>query len=136
MENMNTTTGQGMQGEEKEDLISVMEIVTLFIKHWKWIILGLLVALAVAFVYLRYTTPVYKVSSSIVLKEEGRRGPSTTPGTLEEIAMMGSVSNVENELYILKSRSLVRSVINRLDLHTSYIVEGRIKVRTSTPGAR
>jgi len=49
------------------------------------------------------------------------------PGTLEELAMMGSVSNVENELYILKSRSLVRSVINRLDLHTSYIVEGRIK---------
>ena len=49
------------------------------------------------------------------------------PGALEELAMMGSVSNVENELYILKSRSLVRSVINRLDLHTSYIVEGRIK---------
>jgi len=55
------------------------------------------------------------------------RRPSSMPGTLEEIAMMGAVSNVENELYILKSRSLVRSVINRLDLHTSYIVEGRIK---------
>lgn len=41
--------------------------------------------------------------------------------------MMSSVSNVENELYILKSRSMIRSVINRLDLHTSYIVEGRIK---------
>ena len=108
-------------------MISVMEIATLFIKHWKWILLGLLVALAVAFVYLRYTTPVYKVSSSVVLKEEGRRGPSTMPGTLEEIAMMGSVSNVENELYILNSRSMIRSVINRLDLHTSYIVEGRIK---------
>ena len=121
------TNMQGMQGEEKEDLISVMEIATLFIKHWKWILLGLLVALAVAFVYLRYTTPVYKVSSSVVLKEEGRRGPSTMPGTLEEIAMMGSVSNVENELYILNSRSMIRSVINRLDLHTSYIVEGRIK---------
>lgn len=121
------TNMQGMQGEEKEDLISVMEIVTLFIKHWKWILFGLLVALAVAFVYLRYTTPVYKVSSSVVLKEEGRSGPSAMPGTLEEIAMMGSVSNVENELYILRSRSMIRSVINRLDLHTSYIVEGRIK---------
>ncbi len=108
-------------------MISVMEIATLFIKHWKWIFFGLLVTLAAAVLYLRYTTPVYKVSSSIVLKEEGRRGPSSTPGTLEEIAMMGSVSNVENELYILQSRSLVRSVINRLDLHTSYIVEGRIK---------
>lgn len=121
------TNMQGMQGEEKEDLISVMEIATLFIKHWKWILLGLLVALAVAFVYLRYTTPVYKVASSVVLKEEGRSGPSAMPGTLEEIAMMGSVSNVENELYILKSRSMIRSVINRLDLHTSYIVEGRVK---------
>jgi len=121
------TNMQGMQGEEKEDLISVMEIATLFIKHWKWILLGLLVALAAAFVYLRYTTPVYKVSSSVVLKEEGRRGPSTMPGTLEEIAMMGSVSNMENELYILRSRSMIRSVINRLDLHTSYIVEGRLK---------
>ena len=108
-------------------MISVMEIATLFIKHWKWILLGLLVALAVAFVYLRYKTPVYKVSSSVVLKEEGRSGPSAMPGTLEEIAMMGSVSNVENELYILKSRSMIRSVINRLDLHTSYIVEGRVK---------
>ncbi len=121
------TTPQGMQSEEKEDLISLMEIATLFIKHWKWIVVGLLLALAVAFIYLRYTTPVYEVASSVVLKEEGRRGPSGMPGTLEEIAMMGSVSNVENELYILKSRSLVRSVINRLDLHTSYIVEGRIK---------
>ena len=121
------TNMQGMQGEEKEDLISVMEIATLFIKHWKWIVLGLLLALAVAFVYLRYTTPVYKVASSVVLKEEGRSGPSAMPGTLEEIAMMSSVSNVENELYILKSRSMIRSVINRLDLHTSYIVEGRVK---------
>jgi len=118
---------QGMQGEEKEDLISVMEIATLFIKHWKWILLGLLVALAAAFVYLRYTTPVYEVASSVVLKEENSRRPSSMPGTLEELAMMGSVSNVENELYILKSRSMIRSVINRLDLHTSYIVEGRVK---------
>ncbi|MDD4460645.1 MAG: GNVR domain-containing protein, partial [Proteiniphilum sp.] len=121
------TNMQGMQGEEKEDLISVMEIVTLFIKHWKWIFFGLIIALAVAFVYLRYTTPVYRVASSVVLKEEGRSGPSAMPGTMEEIAMMGSVSNVENELYILRSRSMIRSVINRLDLHTSYIVEGRVK---------
>ena len=47
------------------------------------------------------------------------------PGTLRT-GDDGSVSN-ENELYILKSRSMIRSVINRLDLHTSYIVEGRIK---------
>ena len=120
------TTPQGMQGEEKEDLISVMEIVTLFIKHWKWILLGLIVALMVAFLYLRYTTPVYNVEANVVLKEEGRRAPQM-PGTFEELAMMGAVSNVENETYILRSRNMIRLVINRLNLHTSYIVEGRVK---------
>ena len=116
-----------MQGEEKEEFISVMEIATLFIKHWKWILLGLIVALMVAFLYLRYTTPVYNVTANVVLKEEKNSRSMQMPGSFEELAMMGAVSNVENETYILRSRNIIRSVINRLDLHTSYIVEGRVK---------
>jgi len=118
---------QGMQGEEKEEFISVMEIATLFIKHWKWILLGLIVALMVAFLYLRYTTPVYNITANVVLKEEKNSRSLQMPGSFEELAMMGAVSNVENETYILRSRNIIRSVINRLDLHTSYIVEGRVK---------
>ena len=122
--NINST---GFQNEDKGDMVSVMELIALFLRHWYWIVVGIVLAMGGAYLYLRYTTPIYKVSSSVVLKEEGRKGSSAMPGTLEELAMMGSVSNVENELYILKSRSMIRSVINRLDLHTSYIVEGRIK---------
>src|SRR5690554_1767094 len=126
---------QGMQGDEKEEMISVMEVASLFLKHWKWIALGLIVALMVAFLYLRYTTPVYNVTANVVLKEEGRKAPQM-PGTFEELAMMGAVSNVENETYILRSRNMIRLVINRLNLHTSYIVEGRVKetdLYTSSP---
>jgi capsular exopolysaccharide synthesis family protein len=124
-----------MQGDEKEEMISVMEVASLFLKHWKWIALGLIVALMVAFLYLRYTTPVYNVTANVVLKEEGRKAPQM-PGTFEELAMMGAVSNVENETYILRSRNMIRLVINRLNLHTSYIVEGRVKetdLYTSSP---
>jgi capsular exopolysaccharide synthesis family protein len=116
-------------------MISVMEVASLFLKHWKWIALGLIVALMVAFLYLRYTTPVYNVTANVVLKEEGRKAPQM-PGTFEELAMMGAVSNVENETYILRSRNMIRLVINRLNLHTSYIVEGRVKetdLYTSSP---
>jgi hypothetical protein len=118
--NINST---GFQNEDKGDMVSVMELIALFLRHWYWIVVGIVLAMGGAYLYLRYTTPIYKVSSSVVLKEEGRKGSSAMPGTLEELAMMGSVSNVENELYILKSRSMIRSVINRLDLHTSYIVD-------------
>jgi uncharacterized protein involved in exopolysaccharide biosynthesis len=56
--------------ENEESTISIMEIIGLFIKHWKWFVLGLIVALGLAFIYLRYTTPVYEVTSSVILKDE------------------------------------------------------------------
>ena len=67
----------------------------------------------------------YNVTSTVILKEE-QSGRTAHMGTFEELAMLGAVANVENEIFILQSRSLVRSVINRLNLHTSYIVKGRI----------
>jgi len=108
-------------------MISIMEVASLFLKHWKWILLGLIVALMVAFLYLRYTTPVYNVTANVVLKDEKGARSMQMPGSFEELAMMGAVSNVENETYIFRSRNMIRLVINRLNLHTSYIVEGRVK---------
>jgi len=46
---------------------------------------------------------------------------------MDEISMVGAVDNVNDETEVMKSRAIVRSTINRLNLHTSYIVEGRIK---------
>lgn len=113
--------------ENEKELISVIESVSLFIKQWKWIALGVIIAMVIAFIYLRCTTPVYKIRTSIVLKEENGRGASDMPGTLSELAMMGAVSNVENETFILKSHALIHTVVNRLSLHTSYLIADSIR---------
>ncbi len=123
---MNETNLQTI-GQEEESNQNLWELASLFIKYWKWIALGLIVAAVIALIYLRYTTPVYNVSATIILKEEQTGRPSQSIGTLDELAMLGAVTNVDNEIFILQSRSLIRSVINRLNLHTSYIVKGRIK---------
>ncbi|MEN6589587.1 MAG: Wzz/FepE/Etk N-terminal domain-containing protein, partial [Proteiniphilum sp.] len=119
---------QGLREENNEETISIMEIVMRFARYWRWFVLGLILALAIAFLYLRYTTPIYNVTSSIILKDaKSTMGPmSASPDGLE-FGMFGTVTNVENEMYIMQSRSLIREVINRLNLHTSYIVEGRVK---------
>src|SRR5690554_1654881 len=110
-------------GQEEESGVNLWDLVSLFIKHWKWIALGLLVAILGASIYLRYTTPVYNVTSTVILKEE-QSGSVSQMGQIDELAMLGAVTNVDNEIFILQSRSLIRSVINRLNLHTSYIVKG------------
>ena len=51
------------------ETISIMEIVMRFARYWKWFVVGIGVALIIVFLYLRYTTPVYNVTSSVVLKE-------------------------------------------------------------------
>jgi len=116
-------------GESQEEgSVSLMEIALLFIRYWKWIVAGVALALLLAFIYLRYATPTYKISSSIILKEDNNASKSYAPANaLEGISMLGSVTNLDNEIYILQSRSTIRSVINQLNLHTSYLVKGRIK---------
>src|SRR5690554_1082319 len=114
---------------ENSESISLLEIVLRFARYWKWFVLGIVLALAGVFLYLRYTTPVYNVSSSIVLKEarDQRMEPSISGMDGIQLGGLGAVANLENEIYILQSRSIIRNVINRLNLHTSYVVSGRIK---------
>ncbi len=123
------TPGEGTTDERGDETISIMEILLRFLRYWKWFVLGVVAALIILFVYLRYTTPVYKISSSIVLKEAKSQGLQTSIGGMDGIQLgsLGAVTNLENEIYILQSRSIIRNVINRLDLHTSYITSGRIK---------
>jgi tyrosine-protein kinase Etk/Wzc len=113
------------KGEEGE--ISLIELFWKYIRYWKWIVLGVVVALTAAAGYLYYATPVYKISSSVILKDVQSAQKAPALGTLDELALLGAVNNVEDEAYVMKSKSVVRAVVDRLNLHTSYIVEGRIK---------
>ena len=45
-----------------------------FFIHWKWFILSLFVFVAVGWVYLRYTVPIYNVSTKVVLRDSRRGG--------------------------------------------------------------
>ena len=60
---------ESMTEGTNEETISIIEILLRFARYWKWFVLGIAVALVIVFIYLRYTTPVYSVSSSIILKE-------------------------------------------------------------------
>ena len=49
--------------QAETDEISLMEILFRYLKYWKWFVVSVAVALAVVFVYLRYTVP------SLIIRE-------------------------------------------------------------------
>lgn len=122
----------GLDNKADDNEISIMEILFRYIKYWKWFVVSVVLAVVIAFVYFRYTVPVYNVTSTVILKDQksqrgGMSGGIGGFGSLDGLELMGGISNVENETYVIRSKSAVRSVIDKLNLHTSYIVEGRIR---------
>ena len=129
MTDLNSVSQPDNNDLANSEAVSIMEIVMRFVRYWKWFVLGIVVALIIVFLYLRYTTPIYNVTSSVVLKEVRNQRFEPSIGGMDGLQLggLGAVTNLENEIYILQSRSIIRNVINRLNLHTSYIVSGRIK---------
>lgn len=93
------------------------------IRYWYLVALSLLIAFAVAFVKNRYTTPVYPVTGSIIIKETEETGGAEL---LYKNALIDPYRNYFNEIYILKSYPLIQKVVEDVNLEINFFREGRI----------
>ncbi|NLO72125.1 MAG: polysaccharide biosynthesis tyrosine autokinase [Porphyromonadaceae bacterium] len=106
---------------------SIEELIAPYLAHWRWIVLSVVLALILGLIYLRYAEKIYMVNSSIILKHQRDARLRGGNAVFSSMDLMGTVSNVDNEIEVIRSKSLIRGAVNMLDLHTSYIVKGRIK---------
>lgn len=115
--------------EQNDSSFSIREQIDKYLIYWHWFAVGAVVALVVAFLYLRYyTTPNYKAVATILVKDDKKGGIASELAAFSDIGMLTGVkSNVDNEVEVLKSRTLVENVVKRLDLNIYYIAEGRVK---------
>src|SRR5690606_20114334 len=104
----------------------IRQQVELYLIYWKWFVVGVLVSLLCAFLYLRYATPVYKASALVMLKDDYRGGAANELTILSDLSSTVK-DNVENEMHVLNSRTLSEKVVKKLNLNTTYFSEGRIK---------
>lgn len=112
----------------EEEPINIREQIEKYAIHWKWFVLGVLITLAGAYTYLRYTPNLYEVSTTILIDDENNGGLISDLTALEGLGMTGGSNTlVENEIGILKSRTLVESVVKDLDLNIAYLEEGRVR---------
>ncbi|WP_247716460.1 GumC family protein [Sinomicrobium weinanense] len=99
-----------------------------YLVHWKWFVLSVVFCIAFALLYLRYTTPHYSVSASIMIKDDKKGGITSELSAFQDIGLFGNVTNsVDNEIEVLKSRTLMENVIKKLGINVSYFVKGNIR---------
>ncbi len=104
------------------------EEVEKYIRHWKWFVLGVFIALLSAFLYLRYSIPQYKAVATILVKDDRKGNMASELSAFSDLGLMGNMkSNVDNEIEVVKSRTLIESTIKDLELNISYLSQGRVK---------
>ena len=112
---------------EDEKPINYREIIEKYLFHWKWFAACVILALLAAFVYLRYTPNTYEVAAVILIDEEASGSMSSELSVIEDLGLLGSgKKSIENEIGLLKSRSLMESVVKQLNLNCTYYKKGRL----------
>lgn len=108
---------------EKEEKTDFQALFFKYIIHWPWFVASVLICTGLAFAYLRYQIPVYEVSSSILIKEDDKKSTNNALSAMQDFGMLSMTSNFDNELEILKSRTLIKKVVSRLNLYTNIAIE-------------
>ena len=123
---MNSATNSADIKESKGnvDVLDFRDSLHKYGYHWPMFLFSILLTVTLAFIYLRYTKPIYQVSAVLLIKDD----KSNSPGTeiLNQLDLFGSTKVVENELEILRSKTLMKRVVDRLHLNVSLIDEGTV----------
>ena len=125
------STYENMQ-EVKEKKVDIQEIFFKYLIHWPWIVGAVILCVIVAWIYLRMVTPVYNISATVLIKDDKKGGASSQLSELENLGLDGMFSssqNFDNELEVLRSKTLAKEVIQQLNLYVSYMDEDEFPAR-------
>ena len=102
--------------EEKIDLKIFIDRYLIF---WKHILISIVIFLLIGFLYNRYTTKIYKSSTTLLIKEESNASLGSDD-VFEGLDLFGGQKNIKNEIGILESFSLTKKTLEKLNFRTSY----------------
>jgi tyrosine-protein kinase Etk/Wzc len=119
---MQVTHNNGLEMESKETSIS--QLWSRYASYWPWFVFLLLVAVGLACMYMRYTIPQYESTARLLIKDE-KKGSEDSKG-LESLNLISTKKILENEMEVLQSRTLVKEVVNNLQLYAPVYEERRI----------
>ena len=107
---------------EQDNQINLKEEIQKYLIHWRWFILSIFLSLIIAFLYLKFTPKSYNVATKILIKDEKSNDLANQLTAFSDIGIFGNgKNNIENEIEILKSRTLIYNTLDSLNFNIQYI---------------
>ena len=110
--------------------LSLLDLLHLYRKNWRWFLLSIFITTSLAVLYLVKKQPVFLRSAEVLVKEENGGMPSIggeLGAMAADLGLFSSSSSVYNEMFAMKSPYVMDEVVRRLHLDMAYIKQGFIK---------
>lgn len=105
--------------QEDNDLKKAIELI---LRNYKFFLISLVLAIGIAFVINRYSKPIYKISSAVLIKENEQSSSQVVTDYINS-NLFGKNQNFQNELWIIKSLSIIEKTLKTKDLKVSYYLK-------------
>lgn len=120
------TEDVSLEKQKQQILISPRELLFKYLRIIPWVTISVAVFLLLAYVKLRYSTPVYNVTGKLLVKSSN---PYDSRGEkFDDIFMMqGGRTNLNDEIEIIQSRYVSKRVAQKLGLQLQFQNKGKIR---------
>lgn len=120
---MNSTTEniENFDAQEQKSALQITDIINWALDHKLFFAISVSVCLIFGVYYATKTQPIYERSSSVMLRSDQKgQAQISELAAFADLGIGSTGIDVYNELQAFKSPSLMKDVINRLGLNTSY----------------
>ena len=77
--------------EDPNDDFNLREAIERYLGHWQWFVLAVCLCITLAYAYLRYITPQYQASTTILVKDEKKGGMLSELSAFADMGLGGRI---------------------------------------------
>ena len=96
-----------------------------YLPYWPLFILFAFLSIVSALLYLRYSTPMFQATASLIIKDEKKGNEDSK--LMESLNMISAKKIIENEIEVLKSRTVIDTVVKKLYLYAPVYKKGKLR---------
>lgn len=117
----NTYTEDRSDYQNKDKVVNLKQFLYLCLSNWQWFVVSVIICLGLALLYIMHAAPSYKRDALVMIRtNDDGNSMSANTAMLQDLGINNGNTPVENEIAIIGSPDLMREVVRRLNLNTSY----------------
>lgn len=116
-----------LQNETRNELmgLSLRDMFYKYIRFLPVFVLSVAIGLFGAYAYLRYATPIFNTTGTLVIKADQQGGGANDK--FDDLFRGERAQNIQSEIEVLKSKGLMNRVVEKQNLQFTYYVKGKIR---------